>query len=439
MPFLSTPPTTSLTASRLARVERIYSLVVALNWFATILPGAVIILFAQSRGLTLADVGLYVAVYGATAALLDLPTGNLADTLGRKRVVLLAYGCEVLAKLTLLFAFSLPTFLVYAVLGGLARALGSGALEAWFVNALRDIDAGVSLQPRLARVNTVALLALGAGSLLGASLPGVLQAASFTGTGLWSPLSAVVLASVVMHLLTLGVTWSVVHEVSRNQGTLLSALRQGMSGLPAGLREAARLIRREDVLLWLLLIEILIGLVLAATETYWQPFFAAQFGLGGAATGVFGVLLAGCFLAGVLGNVLARHLASLVRGRVGLLGIITQGVQAAALLALAWQGQGYVWLAAGCLWLTYFARAVFSSSFLALYNDRIPDARRSLMLSVLSVAMFLGFSLGNLLLGAVSGRWSISWAWTLVALTLVLSLGVYSKLSVRGKRGLTNG
>lgn len=426
-------PTSTATPpeARLAAVQRAYSLVVFLNWFAAILPGGVIVLFAQSRGLTLADIGLYVAVYGVTVALLELPTGNLADVVGRKRVALLGSGLAAVAKLALLFAFSLPAFLGYAVLWGLARALSSGALEAWFVSTLRGIDPDVDLQPRFARVNTVELFALGAGALVGAALPGGWSAAFPVQA--FSPLAVTVLASLVLHLVALVVMWRVIHEAPRPHASLLAALRAGLVGLPSNLRAAGRTIRRDVTLPWLLLLEGLTGLMLAASETYWQPFFAGRFGLGESSTVVFGVLLAGCFVAGMLGNLCSGALLRLARQRVDRLGMLTQGVQAAALVALAWQGS--VWLAAALLWLTYFARTAFSSSFLALYNGRVSDERRSLMLSVLSVALFLGMSLGNAALGVVSRGWSISWAWTLVAGVLLLSVRVFSKFRPERETG----
>jgi len=71
-----------------------------------------------------------------------------------------------------------------------------------------------------------------------------------------------------------------------------------------------------------------------------------------------------------------------------------------------------------------------TATFLTLYNARVEDNRRSLMLSALSVAMFLGFSIGNLLLGVVSAQTSISWAWTLVAVGLLFSLGLFRHLRV---------
>jgi len=423
---LSAPPDVQL-----ARIQRAYSLVVFLNWFAAILPGGVIVLFAQSRGLTLSDIGLYVSIYAATAALLELPTGNLADLVGRKRVSLVGSGLAIVAKLVLLFAFSLPAFVGYAVVWGLARALGSGALEAWFVSSMRQVEPGVDLQPRLARVNSVELCALGTGALIGAALPAWWGAA--VPPGVISPLAFTVLISLVLHLVTLIVTWRVIHEAPPPRGSVLTALWAGMVSLPARLRGGGRTVRYDAFLPWLLLLEVLTGLMLAASETYWQPFFAGRLALGGSKTTVFGVLLAGCFLAGMLGNLSAGPLLRLAGRRIERLGGITQAIQAAALITLAWQGS--VWPAALLLWLTYFARSAFSSSFLALYNDRISDGQRSLMLSVLSMALFVGVSLGNMMLGAISGRWSISWAWTLTGSVLMLSTGIFSRLRSRHEPG----
>ena len=86
------------------------------------------------------------------------------------------------------------------------------------------------------------------------------------------------------------------------------ALREGLRSLPAALRQVGLTLRQSALLPRLLLLEGLTGLMLAASETYWQPFFAERFGLSDSATILFGVLLAGCFLAGMLGNLCAGPL-----------------------------------------------------------------------------------------------------------------------------------
>lgn len=41
---------------RVAQLERRYAVVLAINWLAVIFPGAVMVLYAQSRGLSLAGI-----------------------------------------------------------------------------------------------------------------------------------------------------------------------------------------------------------------------------------------------------------------------------------------------------------------------------------------------------------------------------------------------
>jgi predicted MFS family arabinose efflux permease len=417
-------------ARDLARLERGYGAVVFLNWFATVFPSAIIVVFAQARGLNLAQIGVYLAVYGVTVALLEIPTGNLADHAGRKRVALLGYGLAMVAKLVLLFAFSLPAFLVYAVLWGSARALGSGALEAWFVERIRQIDPNADLQPRLAAANTWQLVALAAGSLLGAALPAWLAAVAPNLAFGRSGLEVTVFASVVLHLIAFAATARIIHDPAAPRTAFVRALGAGVQRLPSALEAAWRTVRTNRVLPWMLALEGLAGLVVAASETYWQPFFVRRFALPDTQTALLGVVLAGCFAAGVLGNLCTRPWLRLLGGRTSWLGGSTQALQGFALLGLAWQH--HFWIAAALLWLTYFARTVFSSVFLGLYNAQITATQRSLMLSVLSVAFYLGSAFGNAALGLVSARTSIAWAWTGVAALVLLSAPLYLKLRREG-------
>jgi MFS family permease len=154
-------------------IRRRYAAVTFLYWFATALPMALSILLVQARGLTLTQVGLVLGVYSALIVLLELPTGGLADAVGRKRVALLAYALAALSSIALLLAFSFAAFLVAMGLYAVSRALSSGALDAWFVDALQAADPDVDLQPALAEVETVTLAALGAGALAGGALPGL--------------------------------------------------------------------------------------------------------------------------------------------------------------------------------------------------------------------------------------------------------------------------
>ncbi len=161
----------AIQASPTHGLERTYYLTQGLLWLATALPAPLLVLLAQNRGVTLGQIGLLFGVYALTAAVFEVPSGMLADSWGRKPTTLLAYVLMIAAQTLLLWAFSLPLLLVWALFYGVGRALVSGALEAWFVDAVEQAAPGTELQPLFAKAGTVELLALTLGTLLGGALP----------------------------------------------------------------------------------------------------------------------------------------------------------------------------------------------------------------------------------------------------------------------------
>ena len=146
-------------------------------------------LLAQARGMDLLQIGLLMGVYSLTVVLLEVPTGGLADAVGRKRVSVLAYVFLAAASIVILLAFSFPMIMLAFTLMGVGRALSSGALEAWFVDALYNVDPDIDLQPIFARAGTFTLLSLGLGTLLGSILPRLFTGLPADGTAVMTPLS----------------------------------------------------------------------------------------------------------------------------------------------------------------------------------------------------------------------------------------------------------
>ena len=70
---------------------RRFVLLAGLRWLPTGLVVPVMVLLAASRGLTPSQIALVFTLQGAVVVVLELPTGGLADALGR-RAVLVAGG-----------------------------------------------------------------------------------------------------------------------------------------------------------------------------------------------------------------------------------------------------------------------------------------------------------------------------------------------------------
>ena len=408
-------------------LQRTYYLILSLFWLATALPMALIVLLAQARGLDLFQVGLLMAIYSLTIVLLEVPTGGLADVIGRKRVAVLAYSCTAAASLTLLLAFSFPVFLIAFILNGIGRALSSGALEAWFIDAVQAVEPEADLQPILAKAGTFSLLALGSGVLLGSALPYLFEELPPDGLAILTPFSVPLLLAGVIHLLTLLSTVGLVRERRPAGGN-----RNGWSGLaevPIMIGMAFRLSRRNPTILLLLGATFASGLAIISLETLWQPHFAGLIGGSAGHSLFFGLVMAGNFMAGMVGNLLATPLNRWLNRRYGLVCAIFQGIRGLVLILLAWQTATPP--AVTLFWLVYLNMGVVNSPHSALLHREIPAGQRSSILSIESLAGYLGAIVGSAGLGYVAEYTSINLAWTIGGAVLMISLSLYWQVDAR--------
>jgi DHA1 family tetracycline resistance protein-like MFS transporter len=112
-----------------AQVRSRYVFLIAMRWLPVGLLIPIVVLLPLERGFDIAQIGSMVAVQGIVVLLLELPTGGLADAIGRRPVLLIA-GAINLASLALLAVADTLALLGLAyLLQGVYRALDSGPLE----------------------------------------------------------------------------------------------------------------------------------------------------------------------------------------------------------------------------------------------------------------------------------------------------------------------
>jgi MFS transporter, DHA1 family, quinolone resistance protein len=412
-------------------IKRVYYLILALTWLSVALPLPIFVLFMQARGISLMQLGIIMGVYSITIVLLELPTGGLADAVGRKKVSLLAHTINILSGVILLFSFSFWGFLLAMILMGVGRALNSGALDAWFIDALQTADPEIDLQPALAQAGMVTLLALGAGTLIGGTLPALFSDLPSSETALISPLSTTLLASLFLQMALLAVIATAVHE-PRRTGETQTTWRAGFQAVPKIVNEAVTLTRQNRNLPLLMGATLVGGFTLAGVETFWQPHFAGLLGSTVERSWLFGLVMAISFLAGAGGNMLSIPLSKRLNQRYAVAAGLARGVQSVALLVMAILKQlaGF----AGGFWAFYLGSGLIGSPHETLVNLEIPAARRSAMLSMQSLASYVGSFLGSILLGAIAERGTISAAWMAAAVVSMVSLLLYARVSQQQPR-----
>ena len=90
-----------MSALELARVRRRFLVLSALRWFPVGLVIPVMVLLFRARGLDITTVAVVMAAYSITTAAFELPTGGLADVVGRRPVLIAASALFVVQNLVL--------------------------------------------------------------------------------------------------------------------------------------------------------------------------------------------------------------------------------------------------------------------------------------------------------------------------------------------------
>lgn len=400
-----------------AGVRRRFLVLTGLRWVPVGFLAPVLVLLPLSRGLSLPEVGVVFAVYGATTAVLELPTGGFADAFGRRLTLGLSSVLHLGFFGVMLVAHGLGPWVVAAVLGGVARALDSGPLQAWYVDEARRLEHDVELRPGLSAAGVVE----GAGLALSAVVGGLLPAVG--GNGLvvvvWAALG--VQAGHLCAVLLLMTE----HRPTGDGAAARGAVRRIPFVVRDGLRHAGRRgpVRAlmGNVLVW--------GSALAAIEVLWQPRFVTLLGgdpgaaVSATHTALLGLLLAGAFLCGAGGAALTPRLTRLLGGsasRAATWATVVHGSTLAVLAAAA-----AVVPAAVAFVAFYFVNGFRGSLHQELLHEHVPAQRRSTMLSVESLSLQLGGIASTLLLPTVAAVTSIAVAWAGVAVLVVASAVLY--------------
>ena len=93
-------------------------------------------LYLLDRGLNLFQVNSLSAIIIGTIFLAEVPTGVIADRIGRKWSVVLAMALQVLGEVLYLFSRTYWAFAVIAIIAGIGFAFSSGAVEALIYDTL---------------------------------------------------------------------------------------------------------------------------------------------------------------------------------------------------------------------------------------------------------------------------------------------------------------
>lgn len=399
------PEDAARLTSRYYTYSGLYTLAASVIW-------GVNTLFLLDAGLSIGQVFLANAAFSAGTMLFELPTGVVADTVGRRLSFLLSIAILGLATLAYvglsLIDAGLLAFVAVSVLLGLGFTFYSGAMEAWLVDGLRFHGYDGELDQIFSRGQIVTGAAMLVGTTGGGGLGQINLALPFV---VRSALLALLFVMALAGMRDLGF----VPRPVRLRTLHVEASKIAADGVAFGWRNRS--------LRLLMMVAAIQGGFMAWAWYAWQPYFLEL--LERDAVWVAGVVAALLAISMMVGNALV----DVVMRRCGRR--TTMFIGAGTIFSLALVGVGLVDAFAPALALLFLggvSMGVQAPVRQAFVHHVVPSSRRATVVSFDSMVSGGGSVAGQSGLGALSGRDGLSAGYvvggmvTLAALPLLILL-----------------
>ena len=261
-----------------------------LNSFSTGILTPVLTLVLCSHGASLSTVPVFLGIFAVTVMVLEVPSGVFADLKGRKNTFLMSHIFIWLSFFTIFMGNS-PLFLAVAnVFLGMGRAFGSGSMEALEIDQYIEKNGKTHLPEINSLLAKLDNFGLAAGALLGGYLGYVDSDYSLN-------LISLLLAEAVLIFMAVFFVKEERTERKKTEQNLLT----GFSGM-------LKSIKASRILCAVCGMAAVLGFLLAAVETYWQP--SIKLYLPENLTWLLGIVNCSAYLGGSIGNTAGMKILS---------------------------------------------------------------------------------------------------------------------------------
>ncbi len=385
-----------------------YSINQGMHWFSMGIVIPVMILALMDLGFNIGQVGIAMAVMGTTVLVLELPTGGLSDTLGRKRVYIIAVVFYIAGYSLILAAGTFIILLAAVILAGTGRALSSGSIDAWFVDEHKRLGGDDrQLQKDLAAAGVVIPAALGAGTLAGGIIPDI------SGT-----IRTNIVVLILLYIIQIFLTVVVIKESRDGFSKNIAA---GFQNFPHVLGSAMKFGIRQRNVFAVLMATGALGIGLSGLEQLWQPHvrnISPETG-----TWILGLLAAGYFVSAAAGNAISSRILKLTGNRYVPVMVSFRLLMGVFYILLSFTSTTGSF--APIYFILFFTHGITESPEMTVFNRNIPSDKRSSLLSLNSLFLQAGGAAGAVVAGQIALKANIPAAWMLSGGLLALSAFAY--------------
>ncbi len=357
-----------------SNVYKLYYLKIT-GWFLLFMP--VVVIFFQSHGLSMKEVFILQAVYSIAIVVLEIPSGYLADVIGRKNSLLYGNILGFIGFSVYIFANNFWGFLVAEVVMGFGQSMISGADSALLYDTLLEAGEERRYLREEGKVAGLGNYSEALAGILGGVLAGLSLRAPFIGQALIT-LSAIPVAM-----------WLYEPAIRRMEAKV-------------GMGDILKIVKFSLVdskqLRWNILLSSVTGASTLSMAWFAQPYFEKV----GVPLAAFGVLWTVLNLSVGITSFKAHR----IEEKLGLSGTV---ILATAVLSLSYVLLGLfpsIWTL-GVLLIFYLARGVATPVFKNTINKISPSESRATILSVRNFVIRIFFSVLGPLFGWLADQFGL--------------------------------
>lgn len=391
-------------------------LLAGLRWLPTGFIIPVTALLPLERGLTIAEYGAVAATQGFVVLLLELPTGGFADALGRKPVFI-ASAAVALASYVVYALAQVPlAFVLASALSGVFRALDSGPLNAWFVDAVHEEAAVADRSHIVARGLSGYASVVGASIAIGAVISGLFI--------VWAPLGrehSLALPFWIaagLAVVQIVVALAIMHE---DRSARVAGVVRSIRATPRVVLDGVRLLWRSRVLRALVAVELFWGFGMIAFESFMPIRLSELLSDRDQAAAIMGPVTAAAWGVSALGAAMVPLL--LRRWSMVGVSVALRVLQGATVVGMG-LAAGPVGLVLG-LFATYAVHSAAGAIYETLLHEQVGKENRATVLSLASMAMQPAGSIGAITLGIIATGVSTGFAIIVGGVVLALAAPLF--------------
>jgi len=372
-------------------LETIYSLSLSFT-------KATFVIFFIANKLNRFEIGLIFGIFNLTVILAEPLTATYGELFGRKKSLLIGCILKVIAASMFFFGSSFPHFFIAEIFSAIALTFISGSIMAWAVDELKKEGDKRNFFEIFATCKKYKYMALIIGGLSGAYMGSYAISIPWAANGILF-LILIFIASILMNTST---------ETSSLKKVNLFKTLNGY-----------KIILQDKCLLALIASSFIASFALASIKLFWLPTVKENLGTSIAFLGWLWVGISGA-------NFLGTHFIKpfVKKFSYKLDGLIVFSVFSTTFLLMMIFTIN-TWWTLLFYFLFEFGKPLYSTVKSDLINYQIPEDGRLTIISLHSLSIKLGASLGLISIGFLSDYWGLQQAWHLAAGIFFLNLFLY--------------